>query len=121
MYDNLHMCQAHSLSPLLYCGATFANGPTDRVSRKTVRLRQQWDAMKIQVAEKDLLAVQANQALSPNLKRCHMIQALQAMASNHSNAINEERKLLQSELEQGIIRLKRKSLLGCFLISIPRI
>ncbi|KAF9314780.1 hypothetical protein BG003_003852 [Podila horticola] len=56
--------------------------------------------MKIQVAEKDQLAAQANQALSPNLKRCHMIQALQAMASKHSSAINEERKLLQFELEQ---------------------
>ncbi|KAF9302364.1 hypothetical protein BGZ74_005457 [Mortierella antarctica] len=35
-----------------------------------------------------------------------MIQALQAMASNHSNAINEERKLLQSELEQGLNQRK---------------
>ncbi|KAG0094541.1 hypothetical protein BGZ93_007086 [Podila epicladia] len=35
-----------------------------------------------------------------------MIQALQAMASKHSNAINEERKLLQSDLEQGLTQRK---------------
>ncbi|KAG0360588.1 hypothetical protein BG005_010393 [Podila minutissima] len=91
------------------CGACHLQRSSSYTCVSCVRslLRQQWDAMKIQVAEKDLLAVQANQALSPNLKRCHMIQALQAMASNHSNAINEERKLLQSELEQDRQKLMR--------------
>ncbi|KAF9370639.1 hypothetical protein CPB97_002599, partial [Podila verticillata] len=63
-------------------------------------LRQHWDAMKIQVAEKDLLAAQTNQVLSPKIKRYQMCLALRAMASEHSIAIAEERKLLQTELEQ---------------------
>lgn len=97
-------------TPIFLLGtvAAFANNSTGRIyiytllHHKTVRLRQHWDAMKIQVAEKDLLAAQTNQVLSPKIKRYQMCLALRAMASEHSIAIAEERKLLQTELEQGI-------------------
>ncbi|KAG0343482.1 hypothetical protein BG004_005276 [Podila humilis] len=63
--------------------------------------------MNLELAERDHLAAQTNQVLSPKIKRYQMCLALRAMASGHSTAIAEERKLLQTELEQDRQKLMR--------------
>ncbi|KAG0208447.1 hypothetical protein BGX28_000585 [Mortierella sp. GBA30] len=75
------------------------------------RLEQHWDKMKVATAERDQLAAQANQVLSPKIRRYQMCLAQRAMAAEHSGFIAEERKLLLTELEQdrqNLMRLRTK-------------
>ncbi|KAG0367597.1 hypothetical protein BGZ54_003596 [Gamsiella multidivaricata] len=57
--------------------------------------------------ERDQLAAQASQVLSPRIKRYQMCLAQRALASEHAAAIAMERKLLQAELEQDRQNLTR--------------
>ncbi|KAF9948435.1 hypothetical protein BGZ72_009654 [Mortierella alpina] len=91
------------------CGICHLQGSTSYTCVQCVRyqLQQHWDRMKEATAERDQLAAEVNQVLSPTLKRYQMCLAQRAMAAEHAVLIAGERKLLLTELEQDRQRLTR--------------
>ncbi|KAG0008422.1 hypothetical protein BGZ80_003462 [Entomortierella chlamydospora] len=86
-----------TMCPLLVCTNT------------TDHLLKHWEQLDVITTEKDKLAAQANQVLSPKIKRYQMCLAQRAMAVEHAAAILEERKSMLAELEQDrqkLIRLR---------------
>ncbi|KAI1306277.1 hypothetical protein EDD11_004831, partial [Mortierella claussenii] len=70
-------------------------------------LQRHWEQLGVVAAERDQLAAQANQVLSPKIKRFQMCHAQRAMAAEHAAVIAEERRLLLVELEQDRQRMIR--------------
>ncbi|KAF8937264.1 hypothetical protein BGZ58_002994 [Dissophora ornata] len=93
------MEERSSSADTVQCGICRLQGSTS--------LHQHWEDLKIVAPERDQLAAQANQVLSPKIKRYQMCLAQRAMASEHAAVIAEERKLLLAELEQDRQRLTR--------------
>ncbi|CAO3573057.1 unnamed protein product [Mortierella alpina] len=91
------------------CGICHLQGSTSYTCVQCVRhqLQQHWDRMKEAAAERDQLAAEVNQVLSPTLRRYQMCLAQRAMAAEHAVFIAGERKQLQTELEQDRQKLTR--------------
>ncbi|KAG0296408.1 hypothetical protein BGZ98_000976, partial [Dissophora globulifera] len=91
------------------CGICNLQGSTSYTCVPCVRsyLQQHWDDLKVLATERDQLAAQTNQVLSPKIKRYQMCLAQRAMASEHAAIMTDERKLLVVELEQDRQRLTR--------------
>ncbi|KAF9974070.1 hypothetical protein BGZ73_002659 [Actinomortierella ambigua] len=92
----------------IHCGVCYIQGRTYTcVQCIRSELREHQIKLKQATTERDELAAQATKLLSPEIRRWQMLLAQRNMAARHATTIEEERKRLQSQVDQDRQKLAR--------------